>query len=100
MVLAAGHRPCACCRRGDFVRFMECSQEAVPCKERWTAAHVDAVLHSERYAKDGQNILRTATLETLPHGVIVALDIVTTHDTLPDCWLKWEGQLHRWSHCG
>jgi len=63
---------------------MECSQEAVPCKERWTAAHVDAVLHSERYAKDGQNILRTATLETLPHGVIVALDIVTTHDTLPD----------------
>lgn len=100
--LAAGHRPCGCCRRKEFAKFMECWKIAMPREECWTAADVDMMLHGERYSKDGSKVLYTAPLETLPDGVIVALNLAATRKTLQDgdCWLKWAGHLHRWGHVG
>jgi hypothetical protein len=98
--LAAGHRPCGCCRRADFARFMECWQAAQPRDRRWTASDVDAVLHSERLAPS-----RTAPLSSLPDGAFVTLEPADARAVLEPgqdraCWLKWSGKLHRWSHLG
>ncbi len=45
---AAGHRPCAECRRADFVRFTEAWREAFGVTLRRIADEMDVVLHGER----------------------------------------------------
>src|SRR4029079_11413813 len=45
--LAAGHRPCAYCRRGDFLDFAEAWRAARRADRRPWAAEMDAILHSE-----------------------------------------------------
>ena len=46
--LAAGHRPCAYCRRADFVAFAEAWRGAHRLAQRPHAAEIDARLHAER----------------------------------------------------
>jgi hypothetical protein len=67
---AAGHRPCALCRRQDYVRFI-----AV-----WSAVHgtvtgadaVDARLHAERVdARTRRHLVHDAPLDGLPDGSFV-----------------------------
>jgi len=66
--LAAGHRPCALCRRGDYNRFMTF----------WAGRHggergadpVDARLHAERLDA-GARRLHEAAFATLPDGAFV-----------------------------
>ncbi len=71
---AAGHRPCAECRRQDFKRF----------KELWTAANpnlvtgqsiknIDDVLHKERVSKNGTKLLYDDLLKNLPGGTMFML---------------------------
>ena len=95
--LAAGHRPCACCRRKDFRLFMDAWSTAFPLEggEKWTASTIDAVLHSERLSEDGGKRVFEAQLESLPEGTMVVLDEMPNH-----CWLYWQSALHRWSHSG
>jgi len=64
---AAGHRPCALCRREDYLRFGEI----------WQGLHgthgadaIDVRLHSERLA-DGAQRRRRASLDELPDGALV-----------------------------
>ena len=57
---AAGHRPCAECRRADYVRFLELVGES-------RATAIDERLHVERLAP-----YRTAALDTLPDAVVRA----------------------------
>jgi hypothetical protein len=45
---AAGHRPCAECRRADFNRFMDCWREAFNIPGKLKVDAVDEVLHRER----------------------------------------------------
>ena len=45
---AAGHRPCAECRRTDFLRFSEAWREAFGVTSRRIADEMDAALHVER----------------------------------------------------
>jgi hypothetical protein len=92
---AAGHRPCAECRRGDHLRF----------KEAWLAGNpgtglslgcsidlVDDVLHRERLRP--REPLAPSRLAALPPGVFVA----ETGDGPP---MLWTGtKLLRWSHSG
>jgi hypothetical protein len=70
---AAGHRPCALCRREDYVRFVEIWREthAGPAD----ADAIDARLHDERVerASRGQRH-HTAPLDSLPDGVFVLRD--------------------------
>ena len=66
--LAAGHRPCAECRREDYVRFGELWRERHP--GRVGADAIDARLHGERVA-GRERLLHRAALDDLPDGAFV-----------------------------
>jgi hypothetical protein len=77
---AAGHRPCALCRRADYVRFMELVGEK-------SADDIDARLHAERLGpKPKRDVAR------LPDGAFVLIDNAP--------WLVGGGELHRWTPGG
>jgi hypothetical protein len=93
--LAAGHRPCAECRRNRFKEF----------RAAWAAgnAHlggplplsadkIDRVLHSERVQRGGGKKTYKAILSSLPAGVIVE------HEGR--AYLLWAGKLRPWSFAG
>lgn len=86
---AAGHRPCAECRRADFNRFMA----AWRCAHRLDAgvplrvAAIDRQLHAERVDSRGAQITYQAALAELPPGVFVLragdqAAYLVTHDAL------------------
>ena len=77
---AAGHRPCAECRREDYLRFLELVGER-------RADDVDARLHGERLG-----LRREAPLESLPDGTLVLGD--------GEPWLVRREELLRWTPAG
>jgi hypothetical protein len=88
--LAAGHRPCALCRRADYDRF----------GALWAALHpgergadaIDAHLHAERVAPGRGQRHHDAAVDDLPDGAFVLRDGVP--------WLVRDGELRRWSPGG
>jgi len=77
---AAGHRPCALCRRGDYRRFIAiCGAGG--------ADEIDATLHTERIGER-----RRATLSQLPDGAFVLRD--------GDPFLVLGDSLRRWTTAG
>jgi len=95
--LAAGHRPCGECRRGDYRRF----------KALWLVANrdpglrtdtaigpIDRELHRDRLAADGRARTYTAQLGALPDGVFVVMP-----DSVEPL-LYWRGRLAPWSAAG
>ena len=88
---AAGHRPCALCRREDYVRFLELWQRLHPARP--TADAIDAQLHRERV--DARTRVRRhhdAPLPSLPDGAFVVRD--------GDAWLVLGRELLRWTPAG
>ncbi|MCC7048056.1 MAG: hypothetical protein IT562_15195 [Alphaproteobacteria bacterium] len=90
--LAAGHRPCAFCRRADFRRFAQAAAPAfggnVP-----SAPVLDARLHADRL--DGRSKrLHAMRLGDLPDGAMV---VPPGRD---DAWLVRRGALRRWTPGG
>jgi hypothetical protein len=85
---AAGHRPCAECRRADFVRFQDAwrqvSPDAVP-----TADAIDARLHAERRVGPWIKRTYTADVQSLPSGSYIKLD--------DRAWLVLDDALLAWS---
>jgi hypothetical protein len=69
---AAGHRPCALCRREDYVRFGELWAGLHP-GERGADA-IDARLHRERLDDTRARRLHGADLDDLPDGAFVLAD--------------------------
>jgi hypothetical protein len=68
--LAAGHRPCALCRREDYVRFGALWRERHPGQRG--AGAIDAQLHRERVAPETRAQLRGDELiDGLPDGAFV-----------------------------
>ncbi len=63
--LAAGHRPCAECRREDYRRF----QAAWPGAST-KAEDMDRALHDERVGPDGSKLLHPAAPNDLPDGAM------------------------------
>ncbi len=89
--LAAGHRPCALCRREDYVRFQSLWREhhAGPAG----ADAIDAVLHRERVeSRTGGQRHHAAPLEALPDGAFVLREAAP--------WLLLGAELLRWSPAG
>ncbi len=89
--LAAGHRPCALCRREDYNRF----------GELWVAQHpgqvgadaIDAQLHTERIDPGtGRQLHHRAALSALPDGAFVLRGATP--------WLVRGGSLLRWEPGG
>jgi hypothetical protein len=81
---AAGHRPCAECRRADYDRFRELLGET-------GADAMDERLHEERWA-DGRRRLHAARLDDLPDGAFVL------RDGAP--WLVRGDELREWTPAG
>ena len=96
--LAAGHRPCAFCRRADYNRFMAAWAAGNPelaGTGRLRAETVDAVLHRERVGPGKRKVTFEARTGNLPDGTMV----VRRSDPTA-AWLLRGGQLHRWSPGG
>ena len=88
---AAGHRPCALCRREDYDRFTAIWRELHPGQRGADA--IDAQLHAERFdatAKAQRH--HEASLADLPDGAFVLRD---GHP-----WLVRQQELLRWSPAG
>jgi hypothetical protein len=90
VALAAGHRPCAECRRDDYTRFQAAWARAVA--EDISAGGMDRKLDADRLA--GPRIKRTYrdAGSALPDGAFV--------DIGGAAWLVWRGALHAWAPAG
>jgi hypothetical protein len=89
--LAAGHRPCALCRREDYVRLLAIWRELHPGQNGADA--IDAQLHTERVAPGTRAQLRhDAALDDLPDGAFVLRE--------GEPHLVLGGELLRWSVAG
>lgn len=85
VALAAGHRPCALCRRADFDRWMDGWEAAHG--ERPTVDPLDRQLHDERL--DGRRKRRhRLPWSALPDGTFVVADDVA-HLVLADRLVPW-----------
>ena len=89
--IAAGHRPCAECRRADFRRW----------QAAWAAAHpgapanadaLDARLHRDRLTDERRKRTFEAAATDLPSGAMVVVDGAP--------WLVSDGALFAWTHGG
>jgi len=71
--LAAGHRPCAYCRRADFNAFKKAWIKTKQLGEdkSLTAPAIDRVLHRERVTRKREKIMHVARADDLPNGVMV-----------------------------
>jgi hypothetical protein len=89
--LAAGHRPCAECRRADYDRLVALWRELYP-GERGADA-IDARLHAERAdPRTRERLFHRVRFEELPDGAFVL------HGGAPHLLLG--GQLLRWTPAG
>jgi hypothetical protein len=88
---AAGHRPCALCRRADYVRLGELWRELHPGQAGADA--IDLQLHGERIDPGTRTQRRhEAVLDELPDGAFVVRD--------GDPWLVLAAGLLRWTPAG
>jgi hypothetical protein len=84
---AAGHRPCALCRREDYVSFVEIWGELHPGQVGADA--IDRQLHAERVDPDTRAQLHhEAALDELPDGAFV-LEEAVPHLVLGSHLLSW-----------
>ena len=81
---AAGHRPCALCRREDYDRFVA----LVGAR----ADEIDERLHTERLDASRRRRLHTARMPELPDGSFVLEG--------DEPWLVLGGELRRWTPSG
>ncbi|MGI9184403.1 MAG: hypothetical protein DLM59_03115 [Pseudonocardiales bacterium] len=87
--LAAGHRPCALCRRRDYRRLAALWAELHP--GQLGAEAIDAQLHDERVDSDtGGQRRHRCLLDELPDGAFVLLP------ESPHPWLVLGGELLSW----
>ncbi|HEY7280355.1 MAG TPA: hypothetical protein VID47_02070 [Actinomycetota bacterium] len=91
--LAAGHRPCAYCRREDFNAFAEAWRVAQGLAARLRAPEMDAVLHSQRVeSRTRRQRTHRDPVGELPDGVMVRVD--------REIGLLLDGSIKPWSFDG
>jgi len=90
--LAAGHRPCALCRREAYERFVAAWQQGNGLAERPRATEIDAVMHRDRTRRDRSKVTYLAGISSLPAGVMIE------HDGTP--WLLGAEDMLPWSPAG
>jgi len=71
VALAAGHRPCAECRRADYLTYQHAWQTATGSSAN--ARSLDAALHLARIDGHGQKH-HSASAESLPDGTFILID--------------------------
>ena len=93
VVLAAGHRPCAECRRPAFQAFVAAWAGAGGAPPR--AGALDAALHRDRVARLRRHMQSPAPLATVPFG---AFFVLLGGDGRP--WVQLDDGAAAWSHAG
>lgn len=96
--LAAGHRPCAECRRPRFLEFCAAWKKAHPGdgeQAKPSATVIDDRLHADRLTPDRSQRTFVATLDDLPDGAFV-----TVVGSGPQAYLVWGDHLLAWSPGG
>jgi hypothetical protein len=91
VALAAGHRPCAECRRERFNAFKNAwvrRHEADPGAPL-RASEIDAELHGARIDRRGRKITYQAELDSLPNGCFVHIE--------GSAYLIWDDALLLWT---
>lgn len=75
VAFAAGHRPCAECRRGRFNAFKKAWQSAPELARAVapTADEMDAELHRARFERTFEKVTYQAPLHSLPDGCFVRI---------------------------
>ncbi|MBC7927048.1 MAG: hypothetical protein H7039_15475 [Bryobacteraceae bacterium] len=91
VALAAGHRPCAECRRERFNNFKEAWLRGASGEARvpLLAPEIDAELHRARVDSLGRKVTYQARLNTLPDGCFVQVGGL--------CFAVWNDALLLWS---
>jgi hypothetical protein len=91
VALAAGHRPCAECRRHRYNDFREAWLRSENPREdgRVFADQMDAALHPARIDRQRMKVSYPARAGSLPDGCFVRIS--------GGDWLLWEGAMFRWS---
>jgi len=87
---AAGHRPCALCRREDYTRFGDLWSRIHPGQAGADA--IDEQLHDERLQGAGEQRLHDAQFDGLPDGAFVLFE--------GSPWLVRGSELLRWTPGG
>jgi len=90
--LAAGHRPCAYCRRGDYLDFAETWRVARRLDRRPWAAEMDSILHGERVDRRRRQRTQARNRSEAPDGTMIRVDGVIG--------LLLGGRMHPWSFEG
>ena len=96
--LAAGHRPCAECRRNRYTAFRSAWLAGNPRiigSQTATAVLIDDHLHAERISPDRLKRTFPAKLDDLPSGVLVKRQGHGEH-----AYLVWHDHLLAWSPAG
>jgi hypothetical protein len=96
--LAAGHRPCAECRRArfnDFCHAWLAGGSEPGAARRPTVAEIDDQLHVERLNPDRSKRRYEARLDELPNGAFVQLA-----EESEQAFLLWDDRLFAWSPGG
>jgi len=92
---AAGHRPCAYCRRPRYREFRDAWGRANPGavdSPRPLATQIDARLHAERVGPQREKRMWRERFGTLPPGAFVTMEGTAC--------LLWDGKVLPWSHEG
>ncbi len=89
--LAAGHRPCAECRRERFNAFREAWKRSrgLVLSQSLLADEMDAELHRSRIDRQGKKVTYDALLDSLPNGCFVRID--------GSSYLLWKAALLLWT---
>src|SRR5580693_26393 len=76
VAFAAGHRPCAECRRDRFNAFKEAwaRRTGKGSSEHLRASEIDAQLHPARIGRAGAKVTWQAALDLLPNGCFIQID--------------------------
>ena len=90
VALAAGHRPCAECRREDYARFQRAWAAGVGGDT--SADAMDLVLHADRLVGPRTKRTYRDELAAQPSGAFVEVD--------GSAWLVWDGALVPWTAAG
>lgn len=91
VALAAGHRPCAECRRADYLAFRRALAATRPEVAGLAAAQLDRLLHRDRLEGRAQRRLPLPAAE-VPEGAFLHWQGAA--------WLLWQAEVHRYAPGG
>ncbi|MGI9500702.1 MAG: hypothetical protein ACR2P3_11725 [Geminicoccaceae bacterium] len=95
--LAAGHRPCALCRREAYLAFQEALKAALYREERLSANDLDRMLHAARIVQGSRRQRRfEARLDDLPDSTMLTLPDEADLEKTDTVWLALGQHLLRW----